>query len=530
MQCSEHAGQTTQRAEIAGQTSRTLPPPPKTEAMALLDGPTPIEASGHILRARRTAALTRVAMGIAGIALVLAHLDRLPHSDLGMVGFSIILAGSLLQLAAPRLSWLALEESVSGLAGVLIIGFGPERVSTVNVLWLVAVASGVMARGGRVHFIGRYIVLCSLTLPIVRYGGLSGQYAGFFVASLSLLLTSGRLTSELNVLLRQARLHADSVETLLLAGDIASRMSERVRSDDGERTALEPEELDHARTALARLVEGEGLSIVVQPIVDIRTGTVHAYEALARFGLDGAKSSPLHWFTMAEQLGGRPALERACLREVLELFPHRPAGTSLSVNLSAPVLLEPATMAMLASAAETNADELNGLIIEITEETLVRGSEELAPAVAPLRRRGAQLAVDDMGAGYSGLRQVTTVRPNYLKLDRALVSGIHTDLERSALVGALVGYSEQVGGLLIAEGIEHAEELEELRRLRVPLVQGFHFARPGEPWPEVGGGDEPKRDAEPLLAAEGAGGAIDPSEWLDRAHAPAGRRQPVASA
>jgi EAL domain-containing protein (putative c-di-GMP-specific phosphodiesterase class I) len=508
--------------------------------MALLDGPTPIEASGHILRARRTAALARIAMGVAGILLVLTDLDRLPHPALGAIGFAIILAGSLVQLAAPRLSWLTLEESVSGLAGVLVIGFGPERVSAVSVLWLVAVASGVMARGGRVHFIGRYIVLCSLTLPIVHYGLTSGQYAGFYVATLGLLLTSGRLTSELNVLLRQARLHADSVETLLFAGDIASRMSERVRSVEGERPLLESEEeIDHARTALARLIEGEGLSIVVQPIVDIRTGSVHAYEALARFGLDGAKTSPLHWFTMAEQLGGRPALERACLREVLELFPHRPAGTSLTVNLSAPVLLEPATMAMLATAAQTNADELNGLVIEITEETLVRGSEELAPAVAPLRRRGALLAVDDMGAGYSGLRQITTVRPNYLKLDRALVTGIHTDVERSALVGALVGYAEQVGALLIAEGIETAAELEELRRLRVPLVQGFHFARPGEPWPEVSADDKQDEggEEEPLLAVEGAGGAIDPSEWLDRPRSPeaeAGRapggRRPIATA
>ena len=80
--------------------------------------------------------------------------------------------------------------------------------------------------------------------------------------------------------------------------------------------------------------------MVVQPIVDMRNGSIHAYEALARFGRQREGGSPLHWFSLAQELGLRPALERACLRSALELFAERPLGTSLSVNLSAPVLLE----------------------------------------------------------------------------------------------------------------------------------------------------------------------------------------------
>ena len=90
-----------------------------------------------------------------------------------------------------------------------------------------------------------------------------------------------------------------------------------------------------------------------------------------------------------------------------------------------------------------------------------------------------------MGAGYSGLRQITTIRPSYLKLDRSLISGIDTDPDRGALVSAMLGYARQTGGHLVAEGVETEAELTALLALGVSLVQGFYLARPGWPWPEV---------------------------------------------
>jgi EAL domain-containing protein (putative c-di-GMP-specific phosphodiesterase class I) len=460
--------------------------------MAVLNGPVPIETGGHILRARRTAATTRVAMGVLGIALIGVWPTLLPLPALGVVGFATIALSAVVQLAAPRLSWLTIEESLAGSAGVLVIGFGGEQVSVLSVLWLVAVASGVLARGGRVHWLGRTILLGALALPVARAGHMSGAYAGFCVATIGLLLTAGRLTHELNLLLRQARLQAESAETLLLAGDIAARVAER-----GERGGVGGEqprrlrersdaaEMSLAESALTQLIAGEGLAMVVQPIVDVRARTVHAHEALARFSLPNMNGSPLHWFSLAERLGRRPELERACLREALDLYARRPAGTRLSLNLSAPVLLEDVTMEMLMSASASSAGGLDGLIVEITEETLVHSDGRLQDAIAPLLELGACLAVDDMGAGYSGLRQITTVRPSYLKLDRSLVSDIDSDGERAALVGALAGYARQVGSMLVAEGVETEAELRTVCELGVPLVQGFYFSRPVEPWPQL---------------------------------------------
>jgi diguanylate cyclase (GGDEF)-like protein len=573
----------------------------------------------HLLRARRTAASTRAILGLGGVLLVVTHRGLLTHPDLGIAGFTTITLSASVQLLAPRMSWLRIEESLAGVAGLMIVGLGDQRVTVLSLMWLAAVACGVMGRGGRVHWIGRTVVLGSLALPVALQGSLTANHAALCVASIGLLLTSGRLTRELNHLLTQARYDADhddltgtlssvafraelehatretrtlggeavlslllldldgfrvvnktlghaagdalltkvgaqlaavtgascpvgrlggdefavivpgqggaamaerliaalarcgeestpisasvgvaqaprdgdDAEALLRASDIALRVAKR-SGFGGQHSSYAGESLSgegkqSARYALSRLIEGEGLNMVTQPIVDLRTRSIHAYEALARFA-QGGPESPLHWFSLSEEFGERDALERACLREALELFATRPPGTLLSVNLSAPVLLDRRTLHMLEQPAD-----LTGLIIEVTEEVLVQSDAQLQAAIAPLRERGACLAVDDMGAGYSGLRQITSVHPSYLKLDRSLVSGIDKDDDRAALVKALVGYAEHVGSLLVAEGIENVDELRRLIELGVPLAQGFYLARPAAPWPEL----TPPRDGYP---------------------------------
>lgn len=596
-----------------------------------------IETGGqHVRRARRTAAWARAAIGLAGIALIVAKPGLLDVPALGIVGFATIVATACVHGLARRVSLLKLEESLAGVAAVLIVGLGDQRVDVLSILWLAAVASGVMARGGRVHWVGRTIVLVALALPIVREGSLSAEYAGLVVAAVALLLTIGRLTLELNSLLRKARWDADhddltgllsrnafhavlrrastsasaqaplsllmfdldgfgavnktagqaagdgllarfgellqaqstgealagrlggdefamllpgteglslaqrllqslprgaddgrristsigiaqaprdgsDAEALLRAADIALRVAKQA-ANDGQVSVYSGGSLSgkgrrSARGALQLAIDGDGLSMVVQPIVDVRSGTIHAYEALARFGANGT-GSPLEWFSLADELGEREALERACLRAALELFCRRPPGTRLSVNLSAPVLIDRATLRLL-----DRIRDLSDLIIEVTEEALVRSDTQLDAALAPLRERGAQMAVDDMGAGYSGLGQIMAVHPSYLKLDRSLISGIDVDRERAALVGALTDYATRVDCLLVAEGMETEAELLTLIELGVPLAQGFYLGRPAPPWPGL--------NAHAMPAGKAA-----PSE-TDHNRAPAAQRRRV---
>jgi len=213
-----------------------------------------------------------------------------------------------------------------------------------------------------------------------------------------------------------------------------------------------------------------------QPIVDLADGTVHAYESLARFQTRGT-DSPLHWFALADEFGLRTELELACLRAALQLYAVRPTPAHLTVNVSGPVLMDPRAQELLAAI-----EDPSGLIVEITEEAVVYANADLERALAPLLARGVRLAIDDMGAGYSGLRQITALRPTYLKLDRSLITGIDADVHRAALVEALVGYANRTAGMLVAEGVETEAELRTVAELGVPLVQGWFYGRAEAPW------------------------------------------------
>ena len=96
-----------------------------------------------------------------------------------------------------------------------------------------------------------------------------------------------------------------------------------------------------------------------------------------------------------------------------------------------------------------------------------------------------RVAIDDAGAGYSSLRHVIELTPDFLKLDRELVRDLDTDKNRRALVGAMSAFAAEVGTSVIAEGVETAEEFEVLRDAEVDLVQGYLLARPGKPWPRL---------------------------------------------
>ncbi len=230
----------------------------------------------------------------------------------------------------------------------------------------------------------------------------------------------------------------------------------------------------HVREA----IDAEAIEIVVQPIVDLAAGRIHAFEALSRFVGPGP-SSPAQWLARAEPLGMRVELELACLRRSLALLDELPDGTRLSVNLSAVALHDPRTRCLLRDGHPER------LIIELTEESLVTDMGSLRADLDPLLSSGVTLAVDDMGAGYSNLRQVIALAPSMLKLDRTLVRGIDRDPSQRLLIDALTGYAQRTGAEIVAEGIETEPELEVIRALGISYGQGYLLARPAPPWPQV---------------------------------------------
>jgi GAF domain-containing protein len=130
--------------------------------------------------------------------------------------------------------------------------------------------------------------------------------------------------------------------------------------------------------------------------------------------------------------------------------------------------------------------DLTHIVIEITENERVGDDERLASRLEPLRARGARIAVDDAGAGYSGLQQVMRIQPDIIKLDRSLVANVDTDPAKAALIDSFVRFARRTGASVCAEGIETPEELKVLADLDVTYGQGFGLARPGPPWAHVG--------------------------------------------
>lgn len=316
-----------------------------------------------------------------------------------------------------------------------------------------------------------------------------------------------------------ARAPADgsTVAALLRAADVAMRRAQRngkarVVAYTGESLADRDEA--RARRALGDVIAHGRIAMATQPIVDLRSGAIHAYEALARFGVPG-DMSPGELFGLAERVGMREQLDLACLEQGLALLPQRPPGTRLTVNVSSQLLADPRAVALLDAQPD-----LQDLVLEITEEALVRDYAALQLALCPLVERGVRIAVDDMGAGYAGLRHAIDLHPAYLKLDRALVHGVHRDPKRAALVDALLRYAQHAGSHIIAEGVEEEDELATLMRLGVPLAQGYLLCRPAPPWPPLAHAP-PVRSAAVRGAATAAAdlGTVDAATTAQQAHA-----------
>jgi EAL domain-containing protein (putative c-di-GMP-specific phosphodiesterase class I) len=219
------------------------------------------------------------------------------------------------------------------------------------------------------------------------------------------------------------------------------------------------------------LLAGEDdLTIVFQPIIDLASATVAGYEALSRFP---GTAAPDVWFAAAAEAGLGAELEALALRRALASLPDLPPNTFLTGNVS-PHLLGTAPVA----AALAEPPTLRRVVVELTEHMPTPDLAALRQQTAALRGRGALIAIDDAGSGYSGLQQLAEVRPQLVKLDRALVAGADTDPVKTALAEMVGAFTSRIDAWLLAEGIETTGELATFARLGVPLAQGWLLGRP----------------------------------------------------
>lgn len=205
-----------------------------------------------------------------------------------------------------------------------------------------------------------------------------------------------------------------------------------------------------------------------QPIVDLDTGLTTGFEALSRFrGVP--YRPPNQWFEEAECVGLGVDLEVMAVKEALKGLEKLPDDTYLSVNVG------PATVSSGRLEDVLGDVPMDRIVLEITEHDAVVDDDALMDEILTWRYRGAAIAVDDAGAGYSGLQRIVRLSPDMLKLDISLTRGVDNDPVRRSLAAAMVHFATETNSMIVAEGVEDRAEMRTLLNLGVHRGQGWLF-------------------------------------------------------
>ena len=222
-------------------------------------------------------------------------------------------------------------------------------------------------------------------------------------------------------------------------------------------------------------VDLPGFTMAFQPIVDVQEFRIDAYEALVR-GLEGEGAG-----TILAQVNehNRYAFDQACRVRAIELAARLGVDRQLSINFLPNAVYEPRACirATLDAASRTGFDPRR-LTFEIVETENIADTPHLLRIIEEYRRQGFKIALDDFGTSYSGLSRLAELRPDIVKLDRAVVRDSDQDQTRLAIVRNMVVLANEIGMKLVVEGVERAAEVAALRAIGVRYIQGFYFARP----------------------------------------------------
>jgi len=231
----------------------------------------------------------------------------------------------------------------------------------------------------------------------------------------------------------------------------------------------------------ASLARGlDTLWMAYQPIVNPRRRQVIAFEALVRTR-EPTIPHPGVLFSVAEQLGRVHEVGRAIRASVARTLAERRTESDIFMNLHPTDLLDDA----LYSPDSPISPFARQVVLEITERAALDSSADIPGRIRRLRSLGFRVAIDDLGAGYAGLSYFALLTPDVVKLDITLVRNIHQEEIKRKIVGSLTSLCKELGMLVVAEGVETTEERDAVLELGCDLLQGFLFAKPAPPFPDV---------------------------------------------
>jgi diguanylate cyclase (GGDEF)-like protein/PAS domain S-box-containing protein len=278
-------------------------------------------------------------------------------------------------------------------------------------------------------------------------------------------------------------------EALLRDADIAmyrakaaGRAQYQVFDEDMHRSAVHLLTLE---TQLRRALENNEFVLHYQPIVSLAIGRIVGFEALVRWSHpERGLVPPTHFIAIAEETGlivplGWWVLREACLkgRQWQYRFPNDPP-LFMSVNVSGKMFAQDDASEQVLAILHDTGLPASSLRLEVTESMLMEHSEDALAMFDKLRRLGVKLSIDDFGTGYSSLSYLQRFRYDSLKIDRSFIARIGQTNESRTIVETILGLASSLGIGVIAEGIETADQVDQLRGMHCPHGQGFWFAHP----------------------------------------------------
>ena len=285
------------------------------------------------------------------------------------------------------------------------------------------------------------------------------------------------------VLREQPRITVGSARVLGNSLLRPERLTARLIADATAATRNARERKAHRdRSTLQDVILGNGLSTVYQPIVDLGTGDIFAYEALSR-GPAGALESPATLFAIADEVDLTVELDRACFRGALRnakaLEPvHRLFVNLLPMSFYDAPFIEVEVGNLIAAAGLTPAN----IVFEITERLAIENFASFKRSLAAYTAMGFGIAIDDVGTRHSNLETVMSLRPHFIKISDVLVRGIARSTVKREMLRSLRHIADTIDSVMIAEGIENVEDVVALRDLGLRYGQGYYLARPEPPF------------------------------------------------
>lgn len=236
-----------------------------------------------------------------------------------------------------------------------------------------------------------------------------------------------------------------------------------------------------SRNEILELINNNKLTVFFQPIYSAANGFVLGYEALTR--ISGLKNYPIeNLFEKAIASKTISALELKIREIAISKISSQDQEISkklLFLNLSPEVLLDPShNIGFTDRLTKFYGISREQIIFEITEESAIKNFDLFKQSVTYYKKRGYKIAIDDFGSGYAGLKMLSIIEPDFIKIDRHFISSIDKDKIKKNIVDAIIRLAHKMGISIVAEGIEKEEELKTVINLKVDLLQGFLLFKP----------------------------------------------------